>query len=789
MSSEKHYILPFRERSHRLFDFLTSLPDWVHYLTSLTAVGFSTVLLLQLQHFVSVMDGRHSQPVVALFFIAIAFSTVMGGVRAGLFAVLLSLFSTVYFLIPPVGLQVHLTMANYVTLFIVVSVGSLIALGMEAYRNNTRLLFENLALLSVEQARADQEMVLNKIAQAVRTARSPEYVQSVAVSSVGQLLDVDRCYFVNYSTHGKSRTVGQHWHRDGHIEPNVPFRASDFRFDGQSSYADDQTVVIDDAESQLPSGVSLELLRKLGVRSAIFVPIVADGQSEASLVVAMNDTPRAWEHNEITLVEAVALQTRAAVDAARIQQKEHNIAIQLQAALQPSLSLNIDGLSVASFYRAALDEANVGGDFYDAFTLPDGHITFVVGDVSGKGLVAASQVAAIRHMLRCLLQTMPTLVGAVEQLNDVLMGQQLLPSFATLFVGVLNPTDLVIEYVSCGHEPGLILRRTHKPDVLQLPTTGPIIGVFEHAKSGSGDSWFTSSRHQMQPGDTLVLYTDGVCDAGVDVTNMLGVDGLIKELIEYSTDKQRFSIGTSEISAPDLLSYCVIATEDFAKGVLRDDICLLAIAISQNYSVEAHFAGIPKAPGRSQLIHIAEHAANMTELKKDLVADVLKLATHGKLQIVNSTSDLPAPLLNRDETVSLDAGENVRELRRSVRNVGASAGLLGDAVDSLEMAAGEAANNSLVHAVKGFGYVSWNNDGCVQVRIEDRGRGIPYDELPRATLERGYTTAGTLGQGFWIILQSVKCCWIATNEHGTVVVLEHNNYEPPAESFSVSAVF
>ena len=787
MSSDEHKNLDFRERTQRLFLRLTSLPPWTGYVTSILATAASTLLLVKVQEFIKIYDHLPKGPaIIALYFLAIALSTVIGGLGAGLFAVLLSFCATIYFLMPPTGLSFDLTMQNYVTLFIDLSVGTLVTLGMDAYRNNTLVLMENLNLLSIEKARANQEAVLNKIGQAVRTARNPEHVQSVAVAAVGQILDADRCYFVNYIPARNSAAIGQYWRRDNQSESNLTFRLTDTGIDLEALYDRGQTMVIDDAHAEGVNAGTTILLDKRGVRSAIIVPIAAEGQSDSTIVVAMSDRERVWKPREIALVEAVAAQTRAAVDYARIQQKEHNIAIQLQAALQPELSLNASGLSIASFYRAALEEANVGGDFYDAYTLSSGYIVFVVGDVSGKGLAAASQVAAIRHMLRCLLQTMPSIVDAVEQLNDVLMEQSLLPAFATLFIAVLDPSSLILEYLSCGHEPGLIYRKGKVDQVIQLPANGPVIGVFENARAASHDRYFESSRMKLRPGDSLLLYTDGVCDAGEDITCRLGVDGVIQHLTAYHSQPER-TTAENEQSSSLLLQYCVEATETFANGVLRDDICLLAVTISDHYDFNRQAATAQSVnQSLDEVWNIKVDQTDIAEQRKVLLADVLRLVTGGKLHIVLDQKDLPKPLLHRAEPVTLDVGENVRLLRRIVRDTGKASGLANEFSDSLEMAAGEAANNSLVHAEKGVGLVSWDLDGNVQVRIEDSGHGIPFEDLPRATVERGYTTAGTLGQGFWIILQSVQRCWIATSSSGTTVVLEYGNQDVLSDPFPIS---
>ena len=92
----------------------------------------------------------------------------------------------------------------------------------------------------------------------------------------------------------------------------------------------------------------------------------------------------------------------------------------------------------------------------------------------------------------------------------------------------------------------------------------------------------------------------------------------------------------------------------------------------------------------------------------------------------------------------------------------------------LETAVGEAAMNAVVHAGGGQGWVCTSAAGTVQVWITDTGTGITMEHLPRATLERGFTTAGTLGHGFWLILRMVDRLWLLTGPTGTTLVLEQD---------------
>ncbi|MBC8139775.1 MAG: PAS domain S-box protein [Fibrella sp.] len=170
--------------------------------------------------------------------------------------------------------------------------------------------------------------------------------------------------------------------------------------------------------------------------------------------------------------------------------------------------------------------------------------------------------------------------------------------------------------------------------------------------------------------------------------------------------------------------------------------------------------------------------------QKKFLKDVLSSVTEGRLTLCDSSSELPGPSAASPSptespeddlapaAVSLTA-ESLRQLRRQVEMVATACGLPMERQWDFLMAVGEASMNAVVHAGGGVGQVFGNAaTGTVQVWITDHGTGIELASLPRATLERGYSTAGTLGHGFWMILQTCDRVYLLTGVLGTTVVLE-----------------
>ncbi len=266
------------------------------------------------------------------------------------------------------------------------------------------------------------------------------------------------------------------------------------------------------------------------------------------------------------------ISTRRALEEARAQiaEREHRIAEQLQAALTPSVPERIPGMALAKHYEAALAEAGVGGDFYDVFPVDKGCTALVVGDLSGKGLAAASQVATVRNMLRYALHRARTPSEAVEGLNSLLAEQGLLTGFATLFVGAFDSGAGTLTYVNCGQEPALV-RRAASGVIEPLPPTGPVLGSFEGAA-------FEERRILLAPGDALAAFTDGLTEVGQSRKEMLGIEGVADLFADAVIPAE---VQDAEAIAEHLAAGLIAGVDAAAQGgVMRDDVCLLVAVVN-----------------------------------------------------------------------------------------------------------------------------------------------------------------------------------------------------------------
>ena len=419
-----------------------------------------------------------------------------------------------------------------------------------------KLEIEQRRLLSEARAHAEREALLNRISEALRLSPDPEAAQVTAVHLLGEALGADRCYIAFYDLSGGIVTILRDWHAPHlpSVEGEYPFTNTVEMF--QELYAPNNTSVLSDVHTSGLSDQTLQNMNDLQIRARVSVALADATGVMATLTAVMAQEPREWTEDEVKLVEAVATQLRVGVEAARVQLREHRIAIHLQDALLPAAPRQILGMDIGAYTRAALNEASVGGDFMDVFPLDKELYAVVIGDVSGKGLAAAQQLALIRNSLRTTLYLYRAPAQAATALNAIVTTHDLLVGFVTVWVGVYNAATGQIAYCSCGHEPALVRRANGLME--EMVTTGPPLGVKNNAE-------YEERSVTLASGDKLLLYTDGLSEAGPNRRELLGTDGLTRLLAALPTD------ANVQSQAETL----VANASHFATGAFRDDVAVL----------------------------------------------------------------------------------------------------------------------------------------------------------------------------------------------------------------------
>ncbi len=180
----------------------------------------------------------------------------------------------------------------------------------------------------------------------------------------------------------------------------------------------------------------------------------------------------------------------------------------LQSALLPSMPEDLDGVAVTAAYRPA-DGPAAGGDFYDVFSVGEGCICVLLGDVSGHGRESVTQAALARYTLRTLLAAGHRPGEALAR-ADVLLARDLQPNFVTVVAGIYDPASGELIYAKAGHAPPIVLGTDHDPDAEE---PAPPLGL------GVGETW-PEYRVQLSEGVSVCLFTDGLADAQVGETRI-----------------------------------------------------------------------------------------------------------------------------------------------------------------------------------------------------------------------------------------------------------------------------
>lgn len=239
------------------------------------------------------------------------------------------------------------------------------------------------------------------------------------------------------------------------------------------------------------------------------------------------------------------------------------IAQTLQAGMRSSLG-EVPGIISDSLYSSATRQALVGGDFYTLMRLPDDRAVMILGDVSGKGIEAASMSALVKTALTAYAWEGMSPVAMVRALNTMLMSFSRVETFATMFVAKLDLRRGEGVYCSAGHPPSMLLHTTDAPggsvcEAELLSTQSGVVGAFETMAFQSGSFTFGS-------GDVLFMYTDGAIEARDAAGEFFGEQRLRDILLAHGADGAR---GLCQVVLDEL--------DAFTDSALEDDIALVAL--------------------------------------------------------------------------------------------------------------------------------------------------------------------------------------------------------------------
>jgi PAS domain S-box-containing protein len=306
----------------------------------------------------------------------------------------------------------------------------------------------------------------------------------------------------------------------------------------------------------------LERARRLGLRSAMIVPMIAGGRTVGVMTFVLTGHRR-YDADDLAFAEELASRAAIAVENARLYTERSEVARTLQASLLPEQLPHLPGWRAAADYRAGQAGTEVGGDFYDVFPVEDGAMV-ILGDVTGKGVTAAALTSLVRHTAKTAAYFDPRPSAVLALVNRALRRQ---PRIApvTMVCALLGDGELTL---AVGGHPLPFLRRGDEP-ARRVGEPGLLLGAVDAYEGGP------EVVVPLSAGDTLLLYTDGVTDTR-------GETG------RFGDARLRAVLDEGPLAPEELLERVRDALAAFEHGTVADDRAMLAL----------QYVGARREPGR-----------------------------------------------------------------------------------------------------------------------------------------------------------------------------------------------
>jgi PAS domain S-box-containing protein len=245
-------------------------------------------------------------------------------------------------------------------------------------------------------------------------------------------------------------------------------------------------------------------VRDLPAGAAMIVPLVS-GEVTIGVLALVRTSGRAYDNDDVDLVREFARRASLSLEHARLYERERTTADALQRAMLPAQLPNLPDIRFSASYSAASESQRVGGDFYDAFELPDGRVALTIGDVTGHGLQAAVIMGEIRQALRAASFESADPAAILDRASRLLVASGR-TVFVTAIVGVLDPVTGRFQYATAGHPPPLV---DYAGGLRTLTGAGLPIGL--------RDDEGVDFALRLKAPCTLVMFTDGLLEFARDL--------------------------------------------------------------------------------------------------------------------------------------------------------------------------------------------------------------------------------------------------------------------------------
>lgn len=301
--------------------------------------------------------------------------------------------------------------------------------------------------------------------------------------------------------------------------------------------------------------VNIEVMKESGIKSFMAVPLTVRDEILGILYFFNHSEPVPFEGMQLDFANRLVASISLSLENARLYEAERNIADTLQKSIL-TLPKALPGIDFGYLYRSATETAMVGGDFYDLFEIEHNKIGIIVGDVSGKGLGAATLTSLIKNTMKAYAYSEFGVDEILKRTNNIITRDSAPSIFATVFLAILDTKTGTLTFSNAGHPP----------PVIKTANTAYFLENGNTAIGGFLDLKYTVNTHKIASGDLLLVYTDGVIEARKD-KEFYGDYRLIKLVASLKQQKTE--------NIPRII-YDEI--NRFSNGKLTDDIAILTLS-------------------------------------------------------------------------------------------------------------------------------------------------------------------------------------------------------------------
>jgi hypothetical protein len=316
----------------------------------------------------------------------------------------------------------------------------------------------------------------------------------------------------------------------------------------------------------------LALLRAVGMRAVLIVPMVGRTRTIGALTLVSAESGRTFDRGDIEFAGQIADRAALAVENARLYSERSEIARTLQSSLLPEDLPTLRGWEIAALYRPVGRESEVGGDFYDFWEV-DGEWLMMVGDVTGKGVGAATVTSLVRHTAWAASDFDHRPAAVLARIDAALKRRPSLSVCTALCLQLAGDRGTL---ASGGHPLPLLIG---EHGVREVGHHGTLLGAF------SAVEW-PEATFQLQPGETLVAFTDGVTDTVGPSDERFGLPRL-KEILAHLQNESPMAIRER----------LVAALEDFQVGAQADDTAIVIMRFTGGAAASDGAANISATTG------------------------------------------------------------------------------------------------------------------------------------------------------------------------------------------------